>query len=64
MTTPKIACPSCHSYDSKVINVRPLTSGGGVYRRRECLSCHERFSTKETLMYTSKTGKSSAHRNI
>lgn len=46
MTQPKVACPFCGDYRSKVKNTRP--SADGVYRRRECLACHRRYSTEET----------------
>jgi transcriptional regulator NrdR family protein len=50
MTTPKIACPKCQGYRSRVINTRPLTREDGVYRRRECLDCRKRFSTAEVVV--------------
>lgn len=43
MSLSKPLCPSCGSDDSKVIDVR------GDYRRRECLTCNERFSTTEVV---------------
>lgn len=46
MTTPKIPCPKCGEYESRVTNTRP--SPTGVYRRRECLQCGHRYSTEET----------------
>jgi transcriptional repressor NrdR len=39
-------CPYCGAADSKVIDTNH-DSRGGVRRRRECLSCKERFSTYE-----------------
>lgn len=48
MTTPKIACPACGSYDSHVTNTRPASRSDGVYRRRQCQACQHRFSTLET----------------
>jgi len=39
-------CPYCGQADSKVIDTNHDTRGG-VRRRRECLSCKERFSTYE-----------------
>jgi transcriptional repressor NrdR len=59
--TPKIACPSCGDYDSKVTNTRPRTSGG-VYRRRECLVCKHRFSTLETVYRYPSTKFQPAHK--
>lgn len=40
-------CPKCAYYDSKVIDSRP-TDTCGIRRRRECLMCHNRFTTYET----------------
>ncbi len=39
-------CPYCNFDDSKVIDTAHDTRGG-VRRRRECESCHQRFSTTE-----------------
>lgn len=40
-------CPYCSTEDTKVIDSRLATDGGEVRRRRECLNCHERFTTYE-----------------
>lgn len=40
-------CPFCSQADTKVIDSRLVVDGGQVRRRRECLSCHERFTTFE-----------------
>jgi len=40
-------CPFCSETDTKVIDSRLVASGTQVRRRRECLSCHERFTTFE-----------------
>ena len=40
-------CPSCGYGDSKVIDSRPDDSS--IKRRRECLLCHKRFNTYETI---------------
>lgn len=40
-------CPFCSADDTKVIDSRLVTDGAQVRRRRECLSCHERFTTYE-----------------
>ena len=40
-------CPFCTADDTKVIDSRLVTEGNQVRRRRECLSCHERFTTYE-----------------
>ncbi len=39
-------CPYCAEADSKVIDTNH-DARGGVRRRRECLKCHQRFSTYE-----------------
>lgn len=41
-------CPFCGAQDTKVIDSRLVAEGGQVRRRRECLSCTERFTTFET----------------
>lgn len=41
-------CPFCGAQDTKVIDSRLVADGGQVRRRRECLSCTERFTTFET----------------
>ncbi|MBD2857750.1 transcriptional regulator NrdR [Spongiibacter sp. KMU-158] len=41
-------CPFCSFDDTKVIDSRLVAEGGQVRRRRECLSCSERFTTYET----------------
>ncbi|MEJ2416975.1 MAG: transcriptional regulator NrdR [Exilibacterium sp.] len=40
-------CPFCSAEDTKVIDSRLVAGGDQVRRRRECLSCHERFTTYE-----------------
>ena len=40
-------CPFCSADDTKVIDSRLVTDGAQVRRRRECLSCKERFTTYE-----------------
>jgi len=44
-----VRCPSCHADDTKVIDSRTAEDGGAIRRRRECLSCRERFTTYERL---------------
>jgi len=41
-------CPFCGANDTKVIDSRLASEGSMVRRRRECLSCTERFTTFET----------------
>src|SRR5210317_1131745 len=42
-------CPYCSTEDTKVIDSRLANDGGEVRRRRECLNCHERFTTYERI---------------
>lgn len=41
-------CPFCSETDTKVIDSRLVADGAQVRRRRECLTCHDRFTTFET----------------
>ncbi|MFT5812777.1 MAG: transcriptional repressor NrdR [Psychroserpens sp.] len=41
-------CPFCSANDTKVIDSRLVSDGHQVRRRRECLACHERYTTFET----------------
>jgi transcriptional repressor NrdR len=41
-------CPFCKANDTKVIDSRLVSEGDQVRRRRECLSCKERFTTFES----------------
>jgi transcriptional repressor NrdR len=40
-------CPFCGADETKVIDSRLVAEGGQVRRRRQCLSCSERFTTYE-----------------
>lgn len=40
-------CPFCNQTDTKVIDSRLVADGSQVRRRRECVKCHERFTTFE-----------------
>ncbi len=40
-------CPFCGADDTKVIDSRLVAEGNQVRRRRECISCTERFTTYE-----------------
>ena len=42
-------CPYCAFLESKVVDSRPADEGASIRRRRECLSCHKRFTTYETV---------------
>ena len=40
-------CPHCGSFDDKVIDSRTLANGDAIRRRRECISCGNRFTSYE-----------------
>ena len=42
-------CPYCAHLESKVVDSRPAEEGSSIRRRRECLACHKRFTTYETM---------------
>ena len=42
-------CPFCSNPESKVVDSRPSDEGASIRRRRECLVCHRRFTTYETM---------------
>ena len=41
-------CPFCGAVDTKVIDSRLVSAGNHVRRRRECITCEERFTTYES----------------
>ncbi|NOR05630.1 MAG: transcriptional repressor NrdR, partial [Deltaproteobacteria bacterium] len=41
--------PFCSSSESKVVDSRSSQDSRAIRRRRECLSCHERFTTYERI---------------
>lgn len=45
-------CPHCGHIDSKVLDSRPAHEGREIRRRRECLSCHLRFTSYERIEET------------
>ncbi len=45
-------CPYCQHQESRVLDTTPDNAHGGVRRRRECESCHQRFSTYERPILT------------
>jgi transcriptional repressor NrdR len=42
-----VRCATCGHLDSKVVDSRQSDAGDAIRRRRECLSCGERFTTFE-----------------
>jgi len=45
-------CPVCSNLENKVIDSRLNKEGNSTRRRRECLSCSERFTTYERIEKT------------
>ena len=43
-------CPYCHETEDKVVDTRTSQEGRAVRRRRECLSCRQRFTTHEVVV--------------
>lgn len=42
-------CPNCGSINDRVVDSRPSSDHAMIRRRRECLSCVQRFTTFETI---------------
>ncbi len=42
-------CPFCHNLEDKVVDSRLSKEGEVIRRRRECLSCHRRYTTYERI---------------
>lgn len=42
-------CPFCHRLQTIVANSRLTRKGSQIWRRRQCLFCHERFTTHEMI---------------
>jgi len=42
-------CPFCGNIDDKVIESKQNVDGSSIRRRRECLSCHGRFTSYEHI---------------
>lgn len=45
---PKLRCPYCQEYVSRIIDSRP-SSHDSVIRIRRCITCGHQFSTEERL---------------
>jgi transcriptional repressor NrdR len=43
-------CPICGHTEDRVLDTRIGKDGDSIRRRRECLKCHGRFTTMETLL--------------
>jgi transcriptional repressor NrdR len=58
-------CPFCEAEDTRVIDSRLASDGDQVRRRRECLTCNERFTTYETAeLVLPRVVKSSGDREV
>jgi transcriptional repressor NrdR len=44
-----VRCPECSALDDKVVDSRAFDDGSSIRRRRECLSCGQRFTTFERI---------------
>lgn len=42
-------CPNCQRNGTRVLDSRHVNDGNSIRRRRECGSCHYRFTTFETV---------------
>src|SRR5881227_719083 len=42
-------CPKCGCQDDKVIDSRASREGATIRRRRQCITCHHRFTTYEEV---------------
>ena len=42
-------CPACQADDSKVVDSRVAEDGAAIRRRRQCLTCSQRFTTFERV---------------
>jgi transcriptional repressor NrdR len=47
-----VKCPYCGHEEDRVVDSRTIKEGEAIRRRRECLQCHQRFTTYE---YVEKT---------
>src|SRR5699024_175696 len=45
----RMQCPRCQHNGTRVVDSRPADDGRAIRRRRECESCHFRFTTFERL---------------
>jgi transcriptional repressor NrdR len=44
-----LRCPFCGFLEDKVVDSREVSGGDCIRRRRECLSCHRRFTSYERI---------------
>ena len=46
---PDVQCPTCRADDTKVVDSRLAEEGAAIRRRRQCLTCSDRFTTFERV---------------
>jgi transcriptional regulator NrdR family protein len=63
MTSPKLCCPFCSQFESRVVETRAVTDNRHVWRRRQCEHCGKRFTTQEAVVghYEKQPRSSSNH---
>lgn len=61
MTSPKLCCPHCQQFESRVVNSRPVADNTYIKRRRECANCRKRFYTQERVIVSKTPGSSTAY---
>lgn len=44
-----VLCPTCRADDTKVVDSRLAEEGAAIRRRRQCLTCSDRFTTFERV---------------
>lgn len=44
-----VRCPTCSSFDDKVVDSRVAEDGSAIRRRRECVDCGHRYTTFERV---------------
>ena len=44
-----VQCPTCRADDTKVVDSRVAEEGAAIRRRRQCLTCSDRFTTFERV---------------
>lgn len=48
-TVGDMRCPGCGGVDDRVVDSRHAEDGASIRRRRECESCHQRYTTFERV---------------
>jgi len=50
VTAPKLCCPHCSQFESRVTHSRVTADLTQIWRRRQCLRCNELFTTYERVV--------------